>query len=247
MIRLLTTVLLFASFHVVAEVSLTELNNNTPADADDVMGNFNALNEALPPSDCTTNQIIKWDGSAWVCAADPLTNLSGCSVGDVLSYDGSTVACGFVVSPSAGEGGSISPNTTVFVTARDTTTFTVSPDIAYEIASIDGTCGGSLSGNTYTTNSITAACTVEASFQRLYYLVDIFSGGGGTTDPSGENPILPNDQLVIELIPNEGCSVDFANSTCGGAFDGIKFFETDPVTEDCYVNVMFQCDDIVGP
>ena len=242
MIRLLTAALLVASFGVVAEVSLTELNNNTPADADDVMGNFNALNEALPPSDCTTNQIIKWDGSAWVCAADPLTNLSGCSVGDVLSYDGSAVACGFVVSPSAGEGGSISPDTTVFVAARDTTTFTLSPDFAYEIASIDGTCGGSLSDKTYTTNSITAACTVEASFQRLYYLVDIFNFGGGTTDPSDLTPILPNDQLFIELIPNEGCSVDYVASTCGGEYDSGLSFATDPVTEDCEVGVRFQCD-----
>ena len=60
MIRLLTASSTFASFHAAAEVNLTELNNNTPADADDVMGNFNALNEALPPSDCSTNQIIKW-------------------------------------------------------------------------------------------------------------------------------------------------------------------------------------------
>ena len=74
MIRLLTAGLLFLSWHTVAEVTLTPLSNNTPADADHVMGNFNALNEALPPSDCTTDQIIKWDASseAWVCA-----NLSG--------------------------------------------------------------------------------------------------------------------------------------------------------------------------
>ena len=47
MIRLLTAALLVASFGVVAEVTLTELNNNTPADADDVMGNFNTLNSEI--------------------------------------------------------------------------------------------------------------------------------------------------------------------------------------------------------
>ena len=73
MIRLLTATLLVASFHVVAEVTLTELNNNTPADADDVMGNFNALKSALPPSTCTTDKIIKWDddNDVWVCADMP--------------------------------------------------------------------------------------------------------------------------------------------------------------------------------
>ncbi|MCH1603390.1 MAG: hypothetical protein L7S57_11155 [Luminiphilus sp.] len=69
MIRLLTAVLLFASLNAAAEVTLTPLNNNTPANADDVMGNFNALNAALPPSDCTTDQIIKWNGTGWECAS----------------------------------------------------------------------------------------------------------------------------------------------------------------------------------
>ena len=80
MIRLLIAVLLFASLNAVAEVTLTPLNNNTPADADDVMGNFNALNEALPPSDCTTDQIIKWDDTngVWVCAGhEDVSGLGG--------------------------------------------------------------------------------------------------------------------------------------------------------------------------
>ena len=90
MIRLLTAVLLFASFHALADVTLTPLNNNTPADADDVMGNFNALKDEIeslptPPNDCTTDQIIKWDDAndVWVCATDPFAGLN-CDVGDQL-------------------------------------------------------------------------------------------------------------------------------------------------------------------
>ena len=97
MIRLLIAVLLFTSLNVTAEVTLTPLNNNTPADADDVMGNFNALKNEIeslptPPSTCETNQIIKWNGTAWACAADPLANLS-CSAGDALTYNGSAFTC----------------------------------------------------------------------------------------------------------------------------------------------------------
>ena len=47
MIRFLTAVLLFASFDVVAEVTLTDINNNEVADADEVMGNFNALKQGV--------------------------------------------------------------------------------------------------------------------------------------------------------------------------------------------------------
>jgi surface protein len=97
MIRLLTAALLVASFGVVAEVTLTELNNNTPADADDVMGNFNALKNEIeslptPPTDCTTNQIIKWNGSAWVCDDNPLANLN-CTDGQTLVYQQGAIDC----------------------------------------------------------------------------------------------------------------------------------------------------------
>ena len=97
MIRLLTAVFLFASFTAVAEVTLTDINNDEVADAEVVMGNFNALKSEIeslptPPSDCSTNQIIRWSGSAWVCATDPFANLS-CSAGDMLTYDGSAFTC----------------------------------------------------------------------------------------------------------------------------------------------------------
>ena len=101
MIRLLTAVLLFASFDVAAndcdgfspaptKCDLNQLNNNEVADADKVMDNFNKLGDAVdalptPPTNCTTDQIIKWDGTsdAWVCATDPFAGLN-CDVGDQL-------------------------------------------------------------------------------------------------------------------------------------------------------------------
>ena len=48
--------------------------DGTPASAAEVNENFdelvNAIDSlALPPSDCSTDQIIKWDGAVWVCAS----------------------------------------------------------------------------------------------------------------------------------------------------------------------------------
>ena len=61
-----------------AQIQLNEISNSTVADADDVMDNFNALKNEIeslptPPTDCTADQIIKWDdtANAWVCATDP--------------------------------------------------------------------------------------------------------------------------------------------------------------------------------
>lgn len=70
------------------------------------------------------------------------------------------------VSATAGTGGSITPSSR---TVRDgeVTTFTVSANSGYEIQNVSG-CGSTidnLSGSTFTTVSITADCTVSATFQ----------------------------------------------------------------------------------
>jgi Tfp pilus assembly protein PilV len=64
------------------------------------------------------------------------------------------------ITTSAGTGSSISP-TTQTVAYGATTSFTVSADSGYTISSVSG-CGGSLSGSTYTTGTITGACQVSS-------------------------------------------------------------------------------------
>ena len=73
----------------------------------------------------------------------------------------------YTVKPSvSGSGGSISPDKAVSVQSGATTEFTVTPNSDYSIANVGGTCGGTLSGNTYTTKPVTANCTVVASFSK---------------------------------------------------------------------------------
>ena len=64
-------------------------------------------------------------------------------------------------------GGTISPDTPQTVLDGRTLSFTLTPDAGQAIASVDGTCGGSLVGTTYTTAAITADCTVEVSFAAI--------------------------------------------------------------------------------
>ena len=111
MIRLLTAVLLVASFDAMAQkLLLNEFEDGKPAKATEVNYNFDALNNqivsnddefeqfranteiVLPPSDCSTNQIIKWNGSAWVCTSDPFAGLN-CNAGDQLRLGSSGWEC----------------------------------------------------------------------------------------------------------------------------------------------------------
>ncbi len=67
------------------------------------------------------------------------------------------------ITASAGTNGSMSPSGSVSVCPGNYQTFTITPQSGYT-ASVSGTCGGSLVGTTYTTNPITTACTVSATF-----------------------------------------------------------------------------------
>ena len=92
----------------------------------------------------------------------------------------------YAVTPSAGDGGTITPATVQTITEGEATAFTVTPDSGHEIASVGGTCGGSLSGNTYTTNAITAACTVNATFALLDQTVPV--------------PVMPLWLLLLSIL-----------------------------------------------
>lgn len=81
----------------------------------------------------------------------------------------------YAVTPSVtSANGTISPNTVQTVVSGATTAFTLTANSGYS-AVVNGTCGGELVGNTYTTNAITANCTVEASFAIALALVAVQS------------------------------------------------------------------------
>jgi len=78
-------------------------------------------------------------------------------------FDSMKPPAAHTVTPSAGPNGSISPDTARTVTDGTTAQFMVTPNAGYTVA-VGGTCGGTLSGATYTTNAVTADCTVVATF-----------------------------------------------------------------------------------
>ena len=76
----------------------------------------------------------------------------------------------FNVSAAAGVNGSISPSM-VSVVQGQTATFTVTPETGYSVLSISG-CNGTLSENTYTTGTISAACSVTVQYTK--YMSTVF-------------------------------------------------------------------------
>jgi Leucine-rich repeat (LRR) protein len=152
-------------------------------------------------------------------------------------------AVNFTVTPSTVDAnGTINPNTAQTVVSGNTATFTITPNAGFNIASVDGTCGGALTGNSFTTNAVTADCTVIASFVAVG--ATTFTVTPGAVDPNGSiNPNTPQtvasgNTATFIITPNAGFFIAGVTGTCGGVLTG-NSFTTNAITTDCTVNPSF--------
>jgi hypothetical protein len=208
----------------------------------------------------STPQIVSDGGTpSFTLTPDPGNHIvdvtgtcGGSLVGNVFTTDRVTADCTVIanfaadtvthtVTPSAGANGSITPNTPVIVNDGDTTNFTLTPNASYRIASVGGTCGGSLVGNLYTTNPVTADCTVIANFVLDTYTVTPSSGGNGTISPNTPQVVNNGATTGFTLTPNAHYHIGSVTGTCGGSLAG-NVFTTAAVTADCTVIANFAID-----
>jgi hypothetical protein len=142
----------------------------------------------------------------------------------------------YVVTPSAGSNGSISPNTTQTIDSGATTSFTVTPNTGYS-AAVGGTCGGTLIGTTYTTNAITADCTVAASFTINTYNISPSAGANGSISPNAVESVNYGTATNFTVTANTGYSAS-VGGTCGGTLVGTTY-TTNAITTNCTVVASF--------
>lgn len=145
----------------------------------------------------------------------------------------------YTVTAIANGNGDIQPPTRT-VAEGATTTFTVTPDLGYHIDTVSG-CGGTLSGNTYTTGATTADCTVTASFAiNAYTVTTSVPGGHGSFTPSSQT-VNHGSTTSFAVNPEAGYHV-VSVSGCGGTLADTTY-TTGPITADCTVTASFALND----
>jgi hypothetical protein len=143
----------------------------------------------------------------------------------------------YTITPSAGAGGAINPSVATAVYAGQTASFTLNPDTNYVVDGVSGSCGGSLSGNTYTTNAISADCSVTASFVRPSYTVATsVTTGNGSVSPISDS-VLAGDTTEFTITPATGSQI-FSVAGCSGSLSG-NTFTTGPIDSNCMVSAAF--------
>ncbi len=145
----------------------------------------------------------------------------------------STATQSFTVSTNAGANGTISPGNRT-VTSGASTTFTITPDSGFGIASVSG-CNGSLSGSTYTTGAITGACTVTATFVEAF-TVSASAGANGSISPTSA-VVNQNDTADFVITPDAGYAIGSVTGCAGSLSDTI--YTTAPMTSDCTITATF--------
>ena len=143
----------------------------------------------------------------------------------------------FTVSSSATVGGAIVANTSESTREGGVLAYTLTADEGYHLASVTGTCGGTLADVTFTTSPITADCTVEANFQINTYTVTATGGDNGTISPETPQSVDHGATATISVTADAGYS-PLVSGTCGGSLSGNQFI-TNPITADCAVEVVF--------
>src|SRR5215469_826291 len=157
--------------------------------------------------------------------------LSACGGGG--SGNPSSSVTTYQVSATAGTGGTILPASAT-VNAGSTTTLALTANNGYAISSVTG-CGGTLSGNAYTTGTINASCNVTASFI-AQYAVTASAGAGGTISPARAT-VNAGATTTFTVTPNSGFAVSSITG-CGGSLAG-TLYTTGTINAACTVTVSF--------
>lgn len=183
-------------------------------------------NETLTELDLRGNQVTSVDLSNNLKLADvQLDSTAGCT-GD---------NCPIKVSGTAGDNGSISP-LQVVINPNTTTTFTLTPATNYEVDTVSG-CNGALSGNSYTTGTVNATCTVNATFKLKTHVVSTHSAGNGSIFPT--SAVVSHGALTtFTLNPAANYEIDSVNG-CNGSLSGNEY-TTSSIEEVCTVNTTFK-------
>ncbi|WP_085053197.1 InlB B-repeat-containing protein, partial [Candidatus Magnetominusculus xianensis] len=213
----------------------TTMNRNTPVQVHGA-NNVGYLTGVIAISTGREqSMVLKNDGTVWTWG----WNYSG-KLGDGTTIDRHTPVqvlfpATVTVTPSAGTGGTISPSTPQSVVSGGTKQFTVTPNTGYT-ASVTG-CGGTLSGNTYTTGAVAADCSVTATFTPITYTVTPSAGANGSISPSTPQTVVSGGTKQFTITPNTGYTAS-VGGTCSGSLVG-NTYTTMSITNNCTVVVTF--------
>ena len=140
------------------------------------------------------------------------------SVGAISSYIFENVTSGhsisaafspysYTITGSAGTGGTITPSGNITVNYGTSRTFTISPDIGFQVSDVmvDNVSAGAVT--IYTFSNIASPHTIAATFAAATYSLTASAGSGGTINPSGIVTVTHGTNRTYTITPDTGYKI----------------------------------------
>ena len=150
----------------------------------------------------------------------------------------------YIITASAGNGGTISPNGDVTVDEGESQTFTITPNDCYSIAAVtvDGENVTLGADNTYTFENVSEGHTIAATFEQITYTITSTAGENGTITPYGAITVNCGDNQAFTIIPAENYRIVWVRvddiDVTSDLVDGEYTFEN--VTADHTIEATFE-------
>jgi len=144
----------------------------------------------------------------------------------------------YIITATAGAGGSITPAGSANINHGDDAAFTITPGAGYHI--LDVLVDGSSVGNqgTYTFPAVTSNHSISATFAVNTYIITATAGAGGSITPSGSVGVNHGEDAAFSISSDEGYEVQ--DVLVDGASEGVVSAYTFPtVTSDHTIEVAF--------
>jgi hypothetical protein len=158
-----------------------------------------------------------------------------------IGYQETGFASYYVITPTAGAGGTISPSTPQTATFGSSLTFTFAPDTQYHIqdVSVDGVSQGAV--DHFTFSNIAADHSLHVSFALNTYTITPTAGAGGTISPGTPQTVSSGDSITFTIATNAGYHIQdvLLDDLSVGAVNSYTF---DNVTADHTIQATFSED-----
>ena len=165
-----------------------------------------------PNTGYTTSGVsVKCDGGATISLSSSTVTISGVTKAQTCTLTFAEISS--VVTLSAGVTGTVASPTSKVVKYNKTATFTVTPNSGYDNVLETNTCGGTLSGNTYTITNVKESKNCEISFRKNLssLILTVINGTGGAS----KNVELGTGTFE-NVAPNAGYTTSGASMSCDG-------------------------------
>jgi subtilisin family serine protease len=114
----------------------------------------------------------------------------------------------YTITAIAGDHGTISPSSSVSVNHGSDQTFTITPNIGYEINSlnVDGE-EVTVTNSIYTFTNVTSDHTINVTFKRIVHNISVTAGEHGTISPSSSVSVYQGTDQTFTITPDSGYEI----------------------------------------